>query len=84
MARAGVGMQAHIGVVIAGDSGDVARVSQMTQPVRRAQIFFRETQIDEIAGDGDMVADIYRERVLKRGGRPQNWGWDTAYPAKRG
>ncbi len=32
-----------------------------------------------LAGDGDMVADIYRERVLKRGGRPQTWGWDTAY-----
>jgi len=26
-----------------------------------------------------MVADIYRERVLKRGSRPQTWGWETAY-----
>jgi len=25
------------------------------------------------------VADIYRERVLKRGGRPNSWGWETAY-----
>ena len=32
-----------------------------------------------LAGDGDMVADIYRERVLKRGSRPQTWGWETAY-----
>jgi len=32
-----------------------------------------------IAGDGDQVADIYRERIMKRGGRPQTWGWDTAY-----
>ena len=32
-----------------------------------------------IAGDGDMVSDIYRERILKRGGRPQTWGWETAY-----
>jgi len=32
-----------------------------------------------IAGDGDVVADIYRKRVLKRGGRPQTWGWETAY-----
>ncbi len=32
-----------------------------------------------IAGDGDMVSDIYRERITKRGGRPQTWGWDTAY-----
>jgi len=34
-----------------------------------------------LAGDGDMVADIYRERVLKRGTRPQTWGWETAYKA---
>jgi formate dehydrogenase iron-sulfur subunit len=32
-----------------------------------------------LAGDGNMVADIYRERVLKRGSRPQTWGWETAY-----
>jgi formate dehydrogenase iron-sulfur subunit len=25
------------------------------------------------------VADIYRERVMKRSGRPQTWGWDKAY-----
>jgi formate dehydrogenase iron-sulfur subunit len=32
-----------------------------------------------LAGDGNMVADIYRERVLRRGSRPQTWGWETAY-----
>ncbi len=32
-----------------------------------------------VAGDGDMVADIYRERVMKRDSRPQAWGWGTAY-----
>ncbi len=32
-----------------------------------------------IAGDGAEVADIYRERVINRGGRPQTWGWDKAY-----
>jgi formate dehydrogenase iron-sulfur subunit len=32
-----------------------------------------------LGGDGDMVADIYRQRVFKRGGRPQTWGWETAY-----
>jgi len=32
-----------------------------------------------LAGDGDQVADIYRDRVLKRTGRPQSWGWLTAY-----
>ncbi len=32
-----------------------------------------------LAGDGDMVADIYRERVMKRSSRPQSWGWLAAY-----
>jgi len=32
-----------------------------------------------IAGDGDTVADIYRERVVRRGGRQETWGWGTAY-----
>lgn len=34
-----------------------------------------------IGGDGDLLADIYRKRVLKRGSRPQTWGWETAYGA---
>ncbi|MCP5265957.1 MAG: 4Fe-4S dicluster domain-containing protein [Burkholderiaceae bacterium] len=32
-----------------------------------------------LAGDGDRVADLFRERVLRRGGRPQTWGWSKAY-----
>jgi formate dehydrogenase iron-sulfur subunit len=32
-----------------------------------------------IAGDGDIVADLFRSRVVRRGGRPDNWGWATAY-----
>ena len=32
-----------------------------------------------LAGDGDEVADIFRERSMKRSGRPQTWGWDKAY-----
>ncbi len=32
-----------------------------------------------IAGDGDVIADIYRKRVMSRGGRPQTWGWQAAY-----
>jgi Fe-S-cluster-containing dehydrogenase component len=35
-----------------------------------------------LAGDGDVVADIYRERVM-RAGRPQTWGWETAYQMDR-
>jgi formate dehydrogenase iron-sulfur subunit len=34
-----------------------------------------------LAGDGDMIADIYRKRVMRRAGRPQTWGWDKAYGA---
>ena len=32
-----------------------------------------------LAGDGNLVADFYRQRVIRRGGRPQTWGWETAY-----
>ena len=32
-----------------------------------------------LAGDADTVSDIYLERVMKRDGRPQSWGWLTAY-----
>jgi len=32
-----------------------------------------------LGGDGDMIADIYRERILRRGDSPQTWGWEKAY-----
>jgi formate dehydrogenase iron-sulfur subunit len=32
-----------------------------------------------LGGDGDMVADIYRNRVLKRAKGEEVWGWGTAY-----
>jgi formate dehydrogenase iron-sulfur subunit len=35
-----------------------------------------------LAGDGNLVADIYRERTTRRGGRSQSWGWDKAYGAE--
>ena len=30
-------------------------------------------------GDGDVVADIFRTRVLNRGKGSEVWGWGTAY-----
>ena len=32
-----------------------------------------------LGGDGDVIADIYRQRVLKRGKGSEVWGWGTAY-----
>src|SRR5574341_1112283 len=38
-----------------------------------------------LGGDGDVIADIYRQRVLKRGKGSEVWGWGTAYgPGKPG
>ena len=32
-----------------------------------------------LAGDGDIIAQIYKERVTKRGYGSGAWGWKTAY-----
>ena len=34
-----------------------------------------------LGGDGDTIADIYRERVTRRGKGAEVWGWTTAYGA---
>ena len=38
-----------------------------------------------LGGDGDVVADIFRTRVLNRGKGSEVWGWGTAYgkPTRR-
>lgn len=35
-----------------------------------------------MAGDADVVADVYRERVFTRGSGANAWGWDKAYKKK--
>ena len=32
-----------------------------------------------LAGDGEMIAEIYKQRVIKRGYGSGAWGWKTAY-----
>jgi len=32
-----------------------------------------------IGGDGDVLAEIYRQRVTTRGKGAEVWGWATAY-----
>ncbi len=67
MARTAFGMEADIGVVVAGDRGHVARRAEMAQPFRGADELLRQAEIDEVAGDGDLVGlalhDIAGEEV---------------------
>jgi len=36
-----------------------------------------------LGGDGDIVSEIYSQRVMKRGGNLDMWRWQTAYGFKK-
>ena len=50
-----LGVEPHIGVVIAGNRGDLVWRSKMVQPFGGAQEFLGKPEIDEIAGHRDVV-----------------------------
>ncbi len=68
------GGRAHIGVVIAGHDGDVARAAERCEPGARRREFVGQRQVDEIAGDRDVVGRLrlevgdQRAPACRRGG----------------
>lgn len=67
---AGIARQVGIDVVIAGNDGDALRRADAEQPLRRGFIFRRKPQVDEIAGDGDVIgAQSHRVRDQPVGDR---------------
>ena len=44
-----------------------------------ALFYFFRGRIRTLAGDGEIIAAIYKERVTQRGYGSGAWGWQTAY-----
>ena len=57
----------YIGVMIAGDYGDVRRRPDVVEPRARPRVFDRQRQIDEVAGHSDVVGrdrfQVARNRI---------------------
>ena len=59
---------AHIDVVIAGYNGDVARRPDRFEPLPRALVFVGQRQVDQIAGDRDVIGAV-RLEIAGDGGK---------------
>ena len=55
MASPALRVQPHIGVVIAGDCSDALRRPEVAQPLRGKHELLGKPEIDEVAGDRDVV-----------------------------
>ena len=53
--------QARIDVVVAGDDGHALRRSHALEPGQRIDVLLRQADVDEVAGDGDVVGRLRRE-----------------------
>ena len=65
-----------------GDSVTVGRVDEKTVKEENIAAPLERDAGGNGTGDGDQVANIFRERIVARGFGSGAWGWGTAYSIK--